>query len=51
MLLNLIWLAFFVSAFAVALVRLAMGDVEVFPALPGNDVRRRRREPLPSRCD
>ena len=33
MLLNLIWLAFFVSAFAVALVRLAMGDVEVFPAL------------------
>ena len=33
MLLNLIWLAFFVSAFAVALVRLAMGDMEVFPAL------------------
>jgi spore maturation protein SpmA len=33
MLLNLIWLAFFVSAFAVALVRLAMGDLEVFPKL------------------
>ena len=33
MLLNLIWLAFFVSAFAVALARLAMGDLEVFPAL------------------
>ena len=33
MLLNLIWLAFFVSAFAVAAVRLAMGDVEVFPKL------------------
>jgi spore maturation protein SpmA len=33
MLLNLIWLAFFVSAFAVALARLAMGDMEVFPAL------------------
>ena len=33
MLLNLIWLAFFVSAFAVAAVRLAMGDMEVFPAL------------------
>ena len=33
MLLNLIWLAFFVSAFAVALVRLAMGDLEVFPRL------------------
>ena len=33
MLLNLIWLAFFVSAFAVAAVRLLMGDMEVFPAL------------------
>ncbi|MBK9198603.1 nucleoside recognition domain-containing protein [Candidatus Skiveiella danica] len=33
MLLNLIWLAFFVSAFAVALARLAMGDMEVFPKL------------------
>ena len=33
MLLNLIWLAFFVSTFVVALVRLAMGDVEVFPKL------------------
>jgi spore maturation protein SpmA len=33
MLLNLIWLAFFVSAFAVALARLAMGDLEVFPKL------------------
>jgi spore maturation protein SpmA len=33
MLPNLIWLAFFVSAFGVALVRLAMGDMEVFPAL------------------
>ncbi len=33
MLLNLIWLAFLVSAFGVALVRLAMGDMEVFPAL------------------
>jgi spore maturation protein SpmA len=33
MLLNLIWLAFFVSAFAVALARLAMGDLEVFPRL------------------
>ena len=33
MLLNLIWLAFFVSAFAVAAVRLAMGDMEVFPKL------------------
>jgi len=33
MLLNLIWLAFFLSAFAVAAVRLAMGDMEVFPAL------------------
>ena len=33
MLLNLIWLAFFVSAFAVAAVRLVMGDMEVFPAL------------------
>jgi hypothetical protein len=31
MLLNFIWLAFFVSAFAVALVRLAMGGLEVFP--------------------
>jgi hypothetical protein len=31
MLLNLIWLGFFVSAFAVALGRLAMGDMEVFP--------------------
>ena len=33
MLLNLIWLAFFVSAFAVALARLVMGDMEVFPKL------------------
>jgi spore maturation protein SpmA len=33
MLLNLIWLAFFVSAFAVAAVRLATGDMAVFPAL------------------
>jgi spore maturation protein SpmA len=33
MLLNLLWLAFFVSAFAVAAVRLAMGDMEVFPKL------------------
>jgi spore maturation protein SpmA len=33
MLLNLIWLAFFLSAFAVAAVRLAMGDMEVFPSL------------------
>ena len=33
MLLNLLWLTFFVSAFAVALVRLAMGDMEVFPKL------------------
>jgi spore maturation protein SpmB len=32
-LLNLIWLGFFVSAFAVALGRLAMGDMEVFPKL------------------
>jgi spore maturation protein SpmA len=33
MLLNPIWLGFFVSAFAVALGRLAMGDMEVFPKL------------------
>lgn len=33
MLLNLLWLAFFVSAFLVAAVRLAMGDMEVFPKL------------------
>jgi len=33
MLLNLIWLGFFVSAFAVALVRLALGDATVFPQL------------------
>ena len=33
MLLNLLWLAFFVSAFLVAAVRLAMGDMEVFPRL------------------
>ena len=33
MLLTLIWLAFFVSAFAVALARLVMGDMEVFPKL------------------
>ena len=33
MLLILIWLAFFVSAFAVALARLVMGDMEVFPKL------------------
>ncbi len=33
MLLNLIWLGFFVSAFAVALGRLAMGDMEVFSQL------------------
>lgn len=33
MLLNLIWLGFFVCAFAVALVRLAQGDAEVFPKL------------------
>ncbi len=33
MLLNLIWLAFFVSAFAVAAGRLVMGDMEVFPRL------------------
>jgi spore maturation protein SpmA len=39
MLLNLIWLAFFVSAFAVALARLAMGDLEVFPSAAGGDVR------------
>jgi len=31
MLLNLLWLAFFVSAFGVALARLAMGGMEVFP--------------------
>ena len=33
MLLNLIWLGFFVCAFAVALVRLVQGDAEVFPKL------------------
>ena len=34
MVLNYIWIAFFLVAFAVALVRLIfMGDTEVFPAI------------------
>ena len=33
MLLNLLWLAFFATAFVVAAVRLAMGDMAVFPSL------------------
>ena len=34
MVLNIIWIAFFVIAFAIALVKLVfMGDTEVFPAI------------------
>ncbi len=33
MVLNYIWIGFFIVAFAVALVRLAMGDAEVFPLM------------------
>lgn len=33
MVLNYIWIAFFLIAFVVALVRLLMGDMEVFPAM------------------
>ncbi len=35
MVLNYIWIGFFVVAFLVALCRLAMGDVDVFPAMMG----------------
>ncbi|MGM9674034.1 MAG: nucleoside recognition domain-containing protein [Bacteroidaceae bacterium] len=36
MVLNYIWIAFFLIAFVVASVRLAMGDTEVFPAIVGS---------------
>ena len=35
MVLNLIWVGFFLVAFATALVRLLQGDAAVFPALMG----------------